>query len=485
MTTRILERHGVPPPPLSDVLGGFFTPDEKKTANAVAKQYAVIRGHFADAISSQAGGVESGSLSPEDFAASMGRVIRGFYLKTFALGKSITGKDPAMTIADQRAVKALVDDEVGYARKFGTAIGAGTSHMDTDARAAMYTKALDSVFIQGQVAGLPTDTTIAWRLGAGEHCADCVENADGGPYSADELPSIPGSGETQCLSNCLCSLEVLSAPESDDTDQPTDEEDTPTDADSTGDDGQTSDSEAPENVPEQPESDTTDDGSDEQPSEETPSTDAESETPDSTEPEPESGTDGDGGDGAGQLGDGTDGTGTDSTEEPPEAADGGDGAGDGSDNVGGVGPGTEGDDTSVDDGAYPAPDDVPLATVTQTDAEGTDVDPTVAASMLSLAGAAAYWRQRSAIATGEDRKVYANNRMDAEDDLERESNANDVDVEPVYTPSELKHAVRGLSDDDLIGPDDPVSVDDSVAIVKGRSVWMAMMLTCTPGTGTM
>lgn len=48
-----------------------------------------------------------------------------------------------------------------------------------------------------------------WETGKAEHCADCLELRDGGPYSAAELADLglyPGSGFTRCGSNCKCTL---------------------------------------------------------------------------------------------------------------------------------------------------------------------------------------------------------------------------------------------------------------------------------------
>jgi len=39
------------------------------------------------------------------------------------------------------------------------------------------------------------------------HCDDCESNADGGPYSKDDLPGYPGDGSTICAGNCRCRLE--------------------------------------------------------------------------------------------------------------------------------------------------------------------------------------------------------------------------------------------------------------------------------------
>ena len=59
-----------------------------------------------------------------------------------------------------------------------------------------------------------------WRLSPAEHCSlpsstggdvapgGCLGLARGGPYTKETLPTIPGNGDTACLGQCRCYLEV-------------------------------------------------------------------------------------------------------------------------------------------------------------------------------------------------------------------------------------------------------------------------------------
>lgn len=62
-------------------------------------------------------------------------------------------------------------------------------------------------------AGKDSGMMVDWQLGAvkTEHCADCLDNAAGGPYPPDQLPGVPGDGSTECGGSCNCSLEYLEA----------------------------------------------------------------------------------------------------------------------------------------------------------------------------------------------------------------------------------------------------------------------------------
>lgn len=49
-----------------------------------------------------------------------------------------------------------------------------------------------------------------WVLGQPEtgHCPECPEWAEGGPYTREDLPAVPGDGTSTCQSQCHCHLET-------------------------------------------------------------------------------------------------------------------------------------------------------------------------------------------------------------------------------------------------------------------------------------
>lgn len=56
-------------------------------------------------------------------------------------------------------------------------------------------------------ANSPNDAEFLWKLGASEHCADCIDIASRNPWRKGELSAFPGDGSTACKVNCHCSLE--------------------------------------------------------------------------------------------------------------------------------------------------------------------------------------------------------------------------------------------------------------------------------------
>jgi hypothetical protein len=58
--------------------------------------------------------------------------------------------------------------------------------------------------VAAQAAGR---TEVRWMEADVEHCPDCNVLAELGWMHIEELPTTPGAGATQCMSNCQCHLE--------------------------------------------------------------------------------------------------------------------------------------------------------------------------------------------------------------------------------------------------------------------------------------
>jgi hypothetical protein len=75
------------------------------------------------------------------------------------------------------------------------------------ARAQMYVSKLGGTANETFVLASDPGMLLRWRLGAAEHCEDCLRLADKGGYHPWELPTYPKAGRTKCLTNCKCWLE--------------------------------------------------------------------------------------------------------------------------------------------------------------------------------------------------------------------------------------------------------------------------------------
>lgn len=78
-------------------------------------------------------------------------------------------------------------------------------------RAEYYADSAKAQFYNGMVAGAGKEVEIDWVLGIAEHCEDCIIISSGSPYTWDTLPTTPQAGDTECLFNCKCHLEIRTA----------------------------------------------------------------------------------------------------------------------------------------------------------------------------------------------------------------------------------------------------------------------------------
>lgn len=90
-------------------------------------------------------------------------------------------------------------------------VDAHTGHFDDEGvmsrevRLVQYAKGMAAFRLAGELARSDARGH-EWRLGATDHCPDCVALAASGPYPTGQLPTLPGMGGTVCRHNCSCSL---------------------------------------------------------------------------------------------------------------------------------------------------------------------------------------------------------------------------------------------------------------------------------------
>jgi len=77
-----------------------------------------------------------------------------------------------------------------------------------DSRADLYVGRMRGSANEAFVEASDPEAEITWELGPTEHCPDCLDMADGNPYTADTLFAYPGDGSQICLGNCACQLEI-------------------------------------------------------------------------------------------------------------------------------------------------------------------------------------------------------------------------------------------------------------------------------------
>jgi hypothetical protein len=141
----------------------------------------------------------------------MKAVFRKYYYQAFSLGKLEGGAVslslfPDLTLEDKRWVDSFLRKEFGFWKKFIDDISGGKGTLDYNKRLDMYVKTLRSAYISGKVLETPPNTVYYWEKSKAEHCPQCTYLAMHSPFTKANLPTIPGSGDTFCKSNCKCKM---------------------------------------------------------------------------------------------------------------------------------------------------------------------------------------------------------------------------------------------------------------------------------------
>lgn len=148
----------------------------------------------------------SGQITLEQWQIAVASLLKDMHLAQAAFGAG--GKDN-LDPAALAQVNETLKREYTFLREFAIAVAAGLSLALAINRILMYAIGSQQSFWWSLVHSLPPNARIRWRLGNAEHCDDCIRLANGSPYTAKTLPTVPGAGATECLSHCKCTLEVM------------------------------------------------------------------------------------------------------------------------------------------------------------------------------------------------------------------------------------------------------------------------------------
>lgn len=142
------------------------------------------------------------------------RILTEAHVRAGVLGRNRSGDDRARNSLDQAwGVAAWAED--GYRwQRFASDIrsgrytdAAGVQMTDAiRARVNMYASKTRGTANQA-FANQSGDLTLDWVMLNIENCRDCPRLEAGSPYTKDSLPFHPGTGRTQCLTNCGCVLD--------------------------------------------------------------------------------------------------------------------------------------------------------------------------------------------------------------------------------------------------------------------------------------
>jgi len=140
----------------------------------------------------------------------MKKVFRDYYRMSFQLGKIAGGNIssnplPPLSNEDHRWLESFLRKEFEFWKKF---VVSGVGAKSEAQRIEMYTRTLRGVYYSAKVLEVPPHTLFYWRTSPAEHCSHCLFLASQSPFTKANLPTVPRIGETKCLSNCKCQLQI-------------------------------------------------------------------------------------------------------------------------------------------------------------------------------------------------------------------------------------------------------------------------------------
>lgn len=153
-----------------------------------------------------AGYTSQGALSAGDFRSLFREELKREYIRQYLIGIGGRGQ---MKPEDWGSVGGMLADQYRYMEGFLDEIMAGNlSEAQIIARARMYINSTREAFerAHGRNAEKLGMSEEKWIIDpAAENCPDCLQNASQGWQPIGTFPK-PGSGATQCLTNCHCHL---------------------------------------------------------------------------------------------------------------------------------------------------------------------------------------------------------------------------------------------------------------------------------------
>lgn len=145
------------------------------------------------------------------------QIFRQVYTTAFKLGKgaaqgAMGAGIPQVNRDDIAWIEKFIDKEFSFWKKFIADVEAGRGKLDYNKRREMYVQTLGSVYNAGRIIFSPPMTLYYWQTSLAEHCPHCLYLQSKSPFTKENIPTLPGSGDTKCKSNCKCHLKIEQVP---------------------------------------------------------------------------------------------------------------------------------------------------------------------------------------------------------------------------------------------------------------------------------
>jgi len=161
----------------------------------------------------------SSKISPDEWYELFDALLLEGHTNSAWIGRSLSAGEVLELIEDDLIYgRSIKDADADYLLNFLDDITAGRygeltdlSSAQIENRVKLYINKMRGTVNSSFLDSSPPDAEWYWRLGGNEeHCTSCPELAamsEETPFLTSDLPTVPGQGGTECLTNCLCHLE--------------------------------------------------------------------------------------------------------------------------------------------------------------------------------------------------------------------------------------------------------------------------------------
>lgn len=173
----------------------------------------------------------TGQISAYEFGQMSNEVLLPAHQRAAYIGRRAGSATPEaeelsggpQNIEDLQAGVEAVEAQKPYMQKFVEDLG-GDKYVDEDGvidteaiqtRLFLYVEDTAGTANDEWLASLDPNTLVWWEdVKDAAECEDCVMLAGQSPWRAEDLPTSPGNGDTQCLYRCRCHLRLGSGAQS-------------------------------------------------------------------------------------------------------------------------------------------------------------------------------------------------------------------------------------------------------------------------------
>lgn len=167
----------------------------------------------ARALSGHVDRLTRGDLDTQEWREKSHRTLEQKHARAAYLGRKRGGDFSDFNDADVEFGISVAADEAEFLADFAAEIEAGDytdaeGNLDAERvkrRVSLYCFRLLGTANEAFTLTSEYDALFDWLLGAAErHCRDCPRLASNSPHRLDDLETMPGMNQTECMSGCNC-----------------------------------------------------------------------------------------------------------------------------------------------------------------------------------------------------------------------------------------------------------------------------------------